>query len=429
MNTLIDLTAVATSTGTQQLRGAPCVSTPHGRRRWRTTGRWRASSPRPSTWTAPPRRSACDDDTDTSLGLSADDGTRIVSGLDHALPSAAIAALDAVLEKVPGATIERINEETLSRLPTRARTRADWRIGEPHDSRERDVVSVRTTPEARLLRTGPTLAAAVPLTFGFSATGIALGTAALGAIGAVSLPLEAGVTVAALGGVLATAVVCGSSVLRALHRLRDPAALYGGAALAIARSLHDAGRVGPFDASTVRVRNRSAADFWIEIAGPRSDRALIADALQELFAVAESPRFLLRVDQGIFGRPGPVLDRIRSIVDRAVPGRRLLPVPAALSRRRADAEAFAARWRETVGQCELHELRGRRVSRCSRSPASPLRCSTPRSRGTGSGADGRPCRPRRPASPTWSRRPCGAYDRCTRIVAPDERERMPENAP
>lgn len=358
VNTLIDLTAVATSTGTQQLRGRTLRLDPA----WpeKVAHNWSVACVIPASvdLDSPAETQRLRRRHGHLWGLSADDGTRIVSGLDHALPSAAIAALDAVLEKVPGATIERINEETLSRLPTRARTRADWRIGEPHDSRERDVVSVRTTPEARLLRTGPTLAAAVPLTFGFSATGIALGTAALGAIGAVSLSLEAGVTVAALGGVLATAVVCGSSVLRALHRLRDPAALYGGAALAIARSLHDAGRVGPFDASTVRVRNRSAADFWIEIAGPRSDRALIADALQELFAVAESPRFLLRVDQGIFGRPGPVLDRIRSIVDRAVPGRRLLPVPAALSRRRADAEAFAARWRETVGQCELHELRG-----------------------------------------------------------------------
>ncbi|WP_158297216.1 DEAD/DEAH box helicase family protein [Zhihengliuella sp. ISTPL4] len=358
VNTLIDLTAVATSTGTQQLRG----------RTLRLDPAWPAKVAH--NWSVScliPAAVDLDSAAETARlrrrhghlwGLSADDGTQIVSGLEHALPSAAIAALDDVLAKVPDATIARINEETLSWLPTRAQTRADWRIGEPAEARERETVSIRPTREARMLRTGPTLAAAVPLTFGASATGLAVGAGVLSAVGAVSLPVEAGIAVATLGGLLATAAVCGSSVLRALRTLRDPAALYGGAALAIAQSLHDAGRVGAFDAATVRVRSRSDDEFWIEVAGPPRDRALIADAVQELFAVAESPRFLLRVDQGVFGRPGPLLDRIRSVVDRAVPGRRLLPVPRALSRRRADAERFAARWRETVGQCELHELQG-----------------------------------------------------------------------
>ena len=358
VNTLIDLTAVATSTGTQQLRGRTLRLDPAWQEK--VAHNWSVACLIPASV-----------DLDSSVetqrlrrrhghlwGLSADDDTQIVSGLDHALAPAAIAALDAVLDKADGASVDRINDETLARLRTRAQTRTDWRIGEPWGSQERDVVSIRATPAARMLRAGPTLGAAVPMTFGFSAAGLAVGMGALGAVGAVSLPVGAGIGVAALGATLSTAVLYGSSVLRALRGIRDPAALYQGAAIAIARGLHDAGRIRALDAAAIQVRSRPGEEFWIEVAGTSRERLLIADAVQELFAPAESPRFLLRVDQGVFGRPGAMLDRIRSLVDRAVPGRRLLPVPKSLSRRRADAEGFAAHWQESVGHCELHELQG-----------------------------------------------------------------------
>ncbi|WP_258132285.1 hypothetical protein [Microbacterium sp. MYb62] len=383
VNTLIDLTAVATSTGTQQLRGRTLRLDPA----WpgKVAHNWSVACLIPSGV-------ELDSDVETKRlrrrhghlwGLSADDDTRVVSGLEHALPSAALTALESVLDKVDGATVARINDETLLHARTRAQTRIDWRIGEPWGSQEREVVSIRTAPEARMLRTGPVLGAAVPMTFGFSAAGIAAGMVALGAVGALSLPVGAGIGVAALGATLSTAVLYGSSVLRALRRLRDPASLYEGAAVAVARGLHDAGRIRALDSAAIQVRSHGDEEFWIEVAGTAPERRLIADAVKELFSSAESPRFLLRVDQGVFDGSGPVRDRIRSLVDRAVPGRRLLPVPRALSRRRADAEGFAARWREAVGHCELHELQGTKglaLLRIARSTPSLLEHSEPRRR-------------------------------------------------
>lgn len=383
VNTLIDLTAVATSAGTQQLRGRTLRLDPA----WpaKVAHNWSVACLVPAS---------VDLDSTTEIqrlrrrhghlwGLSAADDTRIVSGLEHALAPAAIGALDAVLDKTDGAAINRINQETLTRLRTRAQTAADWRIGEPWVSQERDVVSIRTTPEARMLRAGPVLGAAVPLTFGVSAAGLAAGMSVLGAVGTLSLPVGAGIGVAAVGALASTAVLCGSSVLRALRRLRDPASLYRGAAVAVAGGLHDAGRIRALPSAAIRVQSHTGDEFWIEVAGTPRERRLIADAVQELFAPAESPRFLLRVDQGVFGRSGPVLDRVRSVVDRAVPGRRLLPVPKSLSRRRADAEDFAARWQEAVGQCELHELQGTTglaLLQIARSTPSLLDRSEPRRR-------------------------------------------------
>ena len=358
VNTLIDLTAVATSAGTQQLRGRTLRLDPA----WpgKVAHNWSVACLIPASV-------ELDSGVETQRlrrrhghlwGLSADDDTRIVSGLAHALPTAALTALDAVLDKVDGATVGGINAETLSRMRSREQTRIAWKVGEPWVSQERDVVSIRPAPQARMLQTGPVLGAAVPMTFGVSAVGITAGLGALGAVGALSLPVGAGIGVTALGAAVSTAVLCGSSLLRALRRLRDPASLYQGAAVAVVLGLHDAGRIRALDPAAIRVRSRDGEEFWIEVAGTPHERRLIADAVQELFAPAENPRFLLRVDQGVFGRSGPLIDGIRSLVDRAVPGRRLLPVPKALSRRRADAEGFAARWQDTVGQCELHELQG-----------------------------------------------------------------------
>jgi superfamily II DNA or RNA helicase len=383
VNTLIDLTAVATSAGTQQLRGRTLRLDPA----WpgKVAHNWSVACLVPA---------AVDLDSPAEMqrlrrrhghlwGLSADDDTRIVSGLEHALPPAAIIALDAVIDKTDGAAIGRINDETLSRLRSRAQTAEDWRVGEPWVSQERDVVSIRTSSAAQMLRTGPTLGAAVPLTFGVSGVGLAAGMGALGAVGALSLPVGAGIGMAAVGALASTAILCGSSVLRALRTLRDPASLYRGAAVAVAAGLHDAGRIRALGHGTIEVHSQGGDEFWIEVSGTPRERRLIADAVQELFAPAENPRFLLRVDQGVFGGSGPLADGLRSLVDRAVPGRRLLPVPKSLSRRRADAEAFAERWRAAVGHGELHELQGTTglaLLQIARSTPSLLDRSEPRRR-------------------------------------------------
>jgi superfamily II DNA or RNA helicase len=358
VDTLIDLTSVATSAGTQQLRGRTLRLDPAFE--GKVAHNWSVACLIPASV-------ELDDRSEVQRlrrrhghlwGLGADDRTQIISGLGHALPSAAVTALDAVLAKDEGATIGAINTATLAHLSTREQTREDWRIGEPWRSAERDVVSIRSTQETRMLRAGPILGAAVPMTFGVSAAGIAAGIGALGLSGTLTLPLEAGIGVAAVGALVSTAALCGSSVLRAIRRVRDPADLYRGAALAVARSLHEAGRIRRLDTDAIAVRDRGDEEFWIEVAGTADERRLIADAVQDLFSAAENPRFLLRVDQGVFGRSSRMLRGIRSLVDRAVPGRRFLPVPKTLSRRRADAENFAEHWEASVGHCELHELQG-----------------------------------------------------------------------
>ncbi|WP_426181164.1 DEAD/DEAH box helicase family protein [Microbacterium sp. TWP3-1-2b2] len=382
VNTLIDLTAVATSSATQQLRGRTLRLDPA----WpqKVAHNWSVSCLIPADVAlddlAEPRRVRRKHS--HLWGLDADDSTRIVAGLEHALTTDAAGALDRVLRKDSTATIEELNVLSTSPLPPRAQTHAHWRVGDPYVPREREAVSLGNGLRASsLLRTAPTLVARAPMRLVLGALGVGTMTAILSETGVISIAPAAGLAVASAGGLLIAAALSAPAFVRSLRTSARPEGVYLGAAVAVARSLHEARRIGEIDESTITVRTeaRGSERVRIEVGGSESDRRIVADALEELFSPVRTPRFLLRIDQGAAGRFGPSA----WLADRLSPGRTLLPVPRMLGRRRADAERFSEHWARCVGSCSLHELNGLEgaaLLRIARSAPSRLDPTSPRTR-------------------------------------------------
>nr|WP_314845719.1 DEAD/DEAH box helicase family protein [uncultured Microbacterium sp.] len=353
VNTLIDLTAVATSSATQQLRGRTLRLDPG----WpqKVAHNWSVACLIPagvelddrSEWSRLRRKHS------HLWGPSADGTGRIVAGLDHAMPADAARELARVLDKDPSSSIAAVDGLLRRWWPSRSATREQWRAGEPYESRERERVSVRRSESTVLLRGAQTVRAQAVggLAVG-AAVGIAL-TLALVVLGVGMGPLLAvGVTAAA------AAVTSAASALRVLPRLlRDrsrPAEVYRAAAVAVARTLEDAGRIEKVDARLISAYpDRSdPSRIRIELGGGQRDRRLIAEAVEELFAPVRAPRFLLRIDAAGSVR---MLERL---ADRLSPGRTLLAVPRQIARRRGDAERFQRHWQTLIGSCTLHELGG-----------------------------------------------------------------------
>lgn len=380
VNTLVDLTTVATSSGTQQLRGRTLRLDPA----WpeKVAHNW-------SVVCLIPSDVDLDDGSESARlrrrhshlwGLSAADDGRIVSGLGHALPAAAIELWERVRDKDPAASIGDLDARLREHWPPRSRTRQEWRIGEPYDPREREVVSIRRTSGAPLLRPGPVATAgAVGAFFAGSATVGAL--AAVLALSGVAL-----VPVLAVGLALGTGLIAAvASGLRTLAlSLRDrgrPAEIYRAATVAVARTLHEAGRIGSLDEAAITARP-DAADptrIRVELGGSARDARLVADAVEELFAPVRTPRFLLRIDAAGL----PRVRFVERLADRLSPGRTLLAVPRQIARRRADAERFREHWRALIGSCSLHELsgvQGLALLRVARSADSRLDPAEPRAR-------------------------------------------------
>lgn len=382
VNTLIDLTSVATSSATQQLRGRTLrldPAWPH-----KVAHNWSVACLIPPDVAlddlAEPRRLRRKHS--HLWGLDADDPSRIVSGLEHALTADAADGLERVLSKDPTVVVEDLNRITVSALPPRDRTHADWEIGQPYVSRERDVVSVRDSRTApSLFRTAPVIAARAPMRILLGGVGIAALTVMLNEWGIISIAPAAGLGVAAAGGLLIAASLSAPAFIRSLRDRAHPDAIYHGAAVAIVRSLRAAGRIGDIDEDAVTVRPEAGRPerLRIEIGGSETDRRIVADALEELFAPVRSPRFLLRVDRGASGGFGPTA----WLADRLSPARTLLPVPRMLGRRRADAERFTEHWARYVGSCSLRELNGLEgaaLLRIARSAQSRLDPAAPRNR-------------------------------------------------
>ncbi|MFG6445845.1 DEAD/DEAH box helicase family protein [Microbacterium sp. P07] len=348
VNTLIDLTAVATASATQQLRGRTLRLDPA----WaeKVAHNWTVTALLPPAFPleAQPDASRLRRKHARLWGLDTDEPSRIVRGLSIAVPTPAQAALRAVVGKDAAASVDALNDMLV--LPTRSQTRADWRIGEPYVDREGVSALVARRAESPVFRTSR------------RASGVLAG--ALG--GAVSLAV-AGSGLAWMAGpqvgwgvdvlILAALVWFGLPVWTTWRQARAQSTrsdeTYGRIATAVWNGLRQAGRVADRPAQPV-VREgaprEGVAPVSIEIpdAAP-ADQRTFADALAELFGPVRTPRFLLQTGRG--GRSWIV-----RFVLRAGSREQYLPVPSAIGRRREDAEAFAAAWQREVGPCVLHAM-------------------------------------------------------------------------
>lgn len=340
VNTLIDLTSVATSVGTQQLRGRTLRLDPA----WpgKVAHNW-------SVVCLIPPHVELDDAAELNRlrrrhdhlwGVSADDHTRVITGLGAALDASAQALLDRIVAKDTTATIAQLNEAVQSGMRSRAQTLADWRVGEPYEARERDVVAVRSIRRSELVQTLPAVAAGATPSLLFSALigggVVGMGSGFLGW----DPPLAFGI--GALLGALFPASLRLGAIARAVRQRRDPAQAYRAAAQAVGQALQDAGRIPPLPEGAIEVELQRLLDgssrLRLAFQGPARTRRMLADAVQELFGPVRTPRFLLRLP----GRRSPAF----------------LPVPTQIARRRADAEHFRDLWKQALGPCELIELQG-----------------------------------------------------------------------
>lgn len=377
VNTLIDLTAVTTSSATQQLRGRTLRLDPA----WpqKVAHNWSVACLIPSTV-------AIDDATEPNRlrrkhshlwGLSAAGDGRIVAGFEHLLTAEAAEELTRILDKEPGSSVSALDGILAAQWPSRASTRAQWRIGETYSEQERDVVAVRRNRRDPLLRAAPAAGSGALASFFAGGVGTALVLLVLTWQG-LPLPPVAGVALTASIGGIAAAASALPVLGRALHDRTHPADLYLRATIVVARTLREAGRIGAADEESIRARVEGDR-VRIELGGTAHDRRIIADAVEELFGPVRTPRFLLRVDRA--GAPRTRL--LERLADRLSPGRTLLPVPRQIARRRADAERFGALWQKMVGTCTLVELQGTRglaLLRVARSSAPRLDPLEPRGR-------------------------------------------------
>lgn len=368
VNTLVDLTTVATSTATQQLRGRTLRLDPA----WpdKVAHNW-------SVVCLIPPQVLLDDRGEIDRltrrhghlwGLSADDHSEIVSGLGTALAASEREMLDRIVAKDPQTDVGVLNTAVLATERSRAQTRVDWRIGEALPAREREAVAVRS-PRRGSRRSGivqviPALTAGISRTFALST--LASGAALALASGPLELQLPVlGGLAAALGvGALFTFARRGRDMRRALRLRRDPARVHHLAALTVSRTLQSAQRISALPDEAVTATAQSLADgstrVRVLVDAPAQTRRVLTDAVQELFGPVRTPRFVLRV-----GVRQPTY----------------LTVPQQIGRRRADAEAFAALWRQTLGPGELIELSGAEgliVLRAARGQGGELEHSAPR---------------------------------------------------
>lgn len=353
VNTLIDLTAVATASATQQLRGRTLRRDPS----WpeKVAHNWTVSAllPPDSPLDAQPDAARLRRKHAGLWGLDADHPDRIVRGLPAALGRERRRALDEVLEKAPGASLERV--DALTSVPPRNETRSAWRIGSPYDDREELSAVVERPARTSVFSTSVTAERALggwlAVSAGAPATLIAL---------SFFLPPVAG---AAVGGASAligavVAVPLFSAWRRTRRQARDATATLRNMAHVVWTALSESGRVrSPLAVAMWEGERRDADATRAEIRmahASLADQRTFAIALEELCGPIRAPRFVLEVDRG--GGPWWV----RGVLERAgrSRSRQFVAVPSEIGRRRADALRFHGAWQVHVGPAVLHELNG-----------------------------------------------------------------------
>ena len=361
INTLVDLTSVATSASTQQLRGRTLRLDPAWPRK--VAHNWTVT-------TVVPPEIRIDEQPDLSRmhrkhgrvwGLSREDSTQIVRGIGIALTRGHLDLLTGIVRKSPEFSVEDLDHQIAVSLPTRAQSYADWRIGEPYTDRERVGMSLPTRT-VRPFRTG------VALEFVFAALIGLLGLAGGTVLVALPLLFSRGrafavvLLVVVLGVVVLSLIPLVRNLGLALRQRVDAPATYRKVVTALVTTVHGMGRIRAYGQGDLRVVVLRDGPTAVHVeaglaAGPLGDQRLVADSLTELFGPVRSPRFLLQVNRGDpLGSRHPVLNLAIWITGLFARRQRYLPVPTAIARRRAYAEAFAAAWRREVGPCRLIEM-------------------------------------------------------------------------
>jgi len=351
VNTLVDLTASAGDAAMQQLRGRTLRLDPS----WpeKTAHNWTVTALVPTDLAveAQPDAARLRRKHARLWGVDVDDPERIVRGLGAALGHAQRRAIAAVLSKEPGATPEGIG--ALGAIPSRARTRELWRIGEPYDDVEEESFVVEHRPEAPLFPTSVSTTRATAA--GFVGAVCASGTGVAGAFALVPdvAPPFAGAVL--LGGAL-VAVPLAIAWRQGLRRVRDARATLQRIAEVLWAALAEAGRLeADAGAPSVTSADPLADVQRLEVAVRDADpgaRAAFGQALIELCGPVRAPRFVLEVDRG--GRSAIVATVLRIAGSRH--RRRFLAVPTDVGRRRESAHRFAQEWQRRIGPVTLHEV-------------------------------------------------------------------------
>ncbi len=256
--------------------------------------------------------------------------------------------------------LDAANRRTIDAIPHRDAVRQLWRVGEPYDNAIewfnrlrlriadfRTVATVQRTLRALFIR----VAAVV-------ASGVAFGWFWGQFAPVLYLPVFEGRLIAVVVGVLIGGLLNARAVVGLVRGLlvdQPPDAIVGDAARAVLGALRRANLVSgrltnesivveslDDGTMTVAIRDRSAGE----------DSAIFARALDELFAPVDSPRYLIRRDDGRM--PSLPLQLIWLPVRRMLRrggGERPVyyPVPTILGVNRERADAFAADWRRWVG--------------------------------------------------------------------------------
>ncbi|MET3469196.1 DEAD/DEAH box helicase family protein [Microbacterium sp. 1262] len=360
VNTLIDLSSVATAPATQQLRGRALRLDPDWPEKvshiWTVTALLPPSSP----IDAAPDLSRLRRKQARLWGVHRDDPRRIVRGLAGALTAEQRRLLGS------GSLPSADELDSLTVVEPRELSRASWQIGTGYldrESTETVIVRRAADPTFRTRRRADAVLGAGTATAGIVAAA-ALALMVAGVVGAVGV---AGVAAGAVA--LTGAVAAGAPVARAWWRSRRAHAeapeLYRRIARTVVAALQRAGRIG--DRATPEViveRPTDAGGFQhLELRlthATLAEQHVFAGAMSELLGPIRTPRFLLQVDAG--GR-SPL---VRWLLKRARVGSgargggggqgrsQFLAVPASFGMAGGRLRSFAEDWQRTVGPCTLH---------------------------------------------------------------------------
>lgn len=363
VNTLIDLSGVATSASTQQLRGRTLRLDPNWPRK--VAHNWTI------TCLLEPRVAPGADGDSQRLarklsmvwGLSLHGSNAIVKGPDHTLGPDHARQVDKFNDPSRKTTLTSVNEECIKSFPPRESTYERWGIGEPYVGVATEYAAIEW--ERRLARPFHS-----GMTFEFFAL-LILFLILVAVVNGADAYLRTGGNTTAFIVITIFAVVMMAirgrkelkGLLQGIKQFALPLSAYKGVTLAAAKTLANRGEVPEFGASNIRVEElrtkRVVTGYLIGIEGGTDpERAQILNAVEGLFDPISTPRFLLEVGIHDMKWTRPVAWVTIKVMRLFGYKSRYFGLPRELGRRREDAQLFAREWNKRVGPCTLHEIQG-----------------------------------------------------------------------